>query len=94
MLRKIIPFSYLLTVLSFFVSIYARATNQGHPEYFLLLCVITQYLFAFMAIIELNRSKVLQQKEKANWHLYLLLSPLIFGIFYFKTTRKKILYTT
>jgi hypothetical protein len=91
--RKIVPFTYLLVVLSFFVSIYAKATNQGHPEYFLLTFVVTQYLFAFIAIIELNRSKVLLQKEKADWRLYLLLSPLIYGIFYFKMIRKKMFYT-
>ena len=94
MLRKMIPFSYLLAILSFFLSIYTQTTNHGNPEYFLLACVVTQYLFAFMAIIELNQSRVLLQKEKANWRLYLLLSPLISGVFYFKTIRKKMFYTT
>lgn len=90
--RNIVPLSYALSIAFFCLGIYAQITHSGDLMTMLIGCGVTQILFAILTIYELRKSEQLTQKEKSNWTALLIISPIIFGIMYLKTIRRKVLY--
>ncbi len=89
---KIVPISYAVSVLCAVLAVYLVMIGRGNDGVgALAACVVIQFLFAFAAIAELNGSPSLTIDQKKFWRHYLLSSPLVFGFFYFRKLRKKII---
>jgi hypothetical protein len=91
--RWVIP-SFLLVIVTLFVGGYVQATLNQYNEFSLVLHLVTEYLFAWTVIAETKHSVVLSKKDKNNWCVIMLLSPIIFGSYYLFSMRKKIFPTT
>ena len=90
--RNIVPLSYALSVAFFSLTIYSAITHSGNLMIIFIGCLLTQLLFAVLSIYELRTSIYLPQNEKSTWTAFLLIAPMLYGIFYLKTVRRKVLY--
>jgi hypothetical protein len=86
--------SFLMVFITLLIGGYIKATINQYNEFFLVLHLVTQYLFAWTVIAETNHSVVLSKKDKNNWRVSMLFSPIIFGSYYLFSMRKKIFPTT
>lgn len=85
MRSKLISISYVVAMLCAILAIGCFASGYRNDAVGLLFTsIVIQFLFAFAAIAELNSSPSMTVDQKKSWRYYLLLSPLIFGFFYFK----------
>jgi hypothetical protein len=91
--RWVIP-SFLMVIVTLIIGFYVKATLNQYNEFFLVLHLVTQYLFAWTVIAETNHSVVLSKKDKNNLCVIMLFSPIIFGSYYLFSMRKKIFPTT
>jgi hypothetical protein len=88
--RTIVPLSYAVTVGTICLAMYAKATNSVDLVTMFIIVLVSQFIFAAFAIYELSNSEHFTAKEKSNWTALLLCAPLLLGIIYFSTIRKRI----
>jgi hypothetical protein len=82
--------SYAVTVGVFCLAMYAKATNPGGQFPMFIIALVSQYVFGAFAIYELRNSEHFTAQEKSTWTGLFLCAPLLLGIIYFSTLRKRI----
>jgi hypothetical protein len=87
-IQRILPIIYWVSMLSIGPWLFATSMQTGDRVWWLLFCVVSQFLFAFAAMAEIRNSPYLTKEQKSRWNGWLVCSPLFFGFFYLKHFRK------
>ncbi|MDB5211342.1 MAG: hypothetical protein JWQ30_2169 [Sediminibacterium sp.] len=91
--RNIISWSYIISIASFGLTIYAKIAHSESTMTLFVLALLTQLVFAVFAIYELRGSEHFTRREKADWTVLIVCAPLIFGTYYLLRLRHRILPT-
>ncbi len=86
--RSLLPILYAVSLLSVGPALFAKTLQLGSPATWLVVCLISQILFAIGAIAEIRNARFLSKEQKSKWNGWLLSSPLFFGFFYLKHFRE------
>jgi hypothetical protein len=87
---KIVPLLYAAVVFCALLVLVCIVPRYRHYAVWLLAAnVIIQFVFAFVAIAEMNCVPNFTKDQKRWWRDYLLTSPLIFGFAYLKFLRSR-----
>ena len=90
--RNLVPLNYALAIAFFCLAMYSKITHSGDFKVMFIGCMLAQILFAVVSIYELRKSEQLTKSDKSTWSGLLLVAPILFGIIYLTTIRRKILY--
>jgi hypothetical protein len=91
--RNIISWSYAISVATTGLSIYTGVTESANMLTTFIIALLSQIVFAVLAVYELRRSEHFTKGEKADFTILIFCAPLIFGTFYLLKMRKRIVYT-
>ncbi len=85
-----LSFGLLVCVNAYFMIMAFQVPGVSNQTSFIL-TYFASIPFMVTAIVELNESDRIDKKEKTMWTFYFVAAPLLAGILYFLTERKRVL---